>query len=173
MGKNKYVNYLLRISGLVISISLLIYLIYTEFSFKAKSKRVTYGVKANDLRKKLFIPIIDEYMSLQKQGHSVDGGRWVSKKEFPENLAEVLHVWKTVSSTNGNLYEEIDAFRKKRDDSSILQLNIDSKILNDSTATRYGRFFRFGKVEESTIKLDDKGIDSIAKEWGILYLIRK
>lgn len=94
-----------------------------------------FGVNANKLRKRIHIPIIDDYMK-------GDGYRWESDNIVPID-SETLHWWKKVQEHHRNgdlLSEESDAYRKNIND-VIFQLNIHSIIINDSISSRRGNLF--------------------------------
>jgi hypothetical protein len=101
------------------------------------------------------------------------GTRWDSGKELPSG-DEVLHVWKAIIplSDTAGLYKESDGFRKKLDDSLFYQLNIESLIGGDTQAIRTGILFFYHRNLSSALSLDDTQIDSIANNWGLIYLIR-
>src|SRR5687768_12596354 len=114
----------------VVPVLILLVIGYFGFKFFHDKNRISqlhYGVKANNLRQRLHIPIIDNYMKAEKFG--LIGSRWESKEDLPSGN-EILHVWKIITplSETAGLYEESDAFRKQFNDSLVFQLNIYSKI---------------------------------------------
>src|SRR5262245_57959987 len=109
------------------------YFLFRFFYYKDQISKLHYGVKANGLRQKLYIPIIDNYMKAMRFGPI--GSRWESKEELPTGN-NILHVWKMITplSDTAGLYQESDAFRKRFNDSLVYQLNIYSHIIGDSLA---------------------------------------
>lgn len=160
---------------LILASLFFIFLIYRLIANRVKISNLHYGVKANDIRKKLFVPIIDDYMFVEDPDAKYVGNRWESKKELPENYGEVLHVWKVAIplTEKAGLSEEKDGFRKKANDSLYYQLNINSTIQGDSFAVRRGELFYYNMHGSPNLNLDDAGIDSVAKKWRLFYLVRK
>ena len=151
-----------------------IYLTYNYFDNKKKIANLDYGIKANVLRKSLNVPIIDEYMTAESKHDEFFGNRWESWREKPKS-EEILHVWKVVIPSENEQYildEEMDAYRMKNENGIILQLNIFSKIYNDSILTRTGRIV-YHTEPRTNIELNEKDIDSVVKSWNLNYLIKK
>jgi hypothetical protein len=148
------------------------YYVYNFFYKRNQLSKLHYGVKANSLREILYIPIIDDYMKATESGPP--GSRWESKGDLPKGNT-ALHVWKTITplSDTAGLYEESDAFRKRFNDSLVYQLNINSKISGDTIANRKGQLFFYSRSSLPAIDINDDKIDSIARSWGLTYLIRK
>lgn len=157
---------------LIITVIGLFYFAYRFFYNRYKIKNLHYGVKANPLRRSLHIPIIDDYMKAEHRYNQYSGNRWTSKKELPSG-SEVLHVWKIVTplSDASGLFDEMDGFRKRLNDSVCYQLNIDSKIVGDTIAIRTGQLFYYHK-SDLPLNLTDLQIDSISAAWGLPYLVR-
>lgn len=155
---------------------LLLFIAYLVFDFFYNRHRISnlhYGIKANDLRVRLHIPIIDDYMKAKNNYKAFLGNRWESGNDLPKDQ-EPLHVWKTVTpftDTTG-LYDEMDAYRKKLNDTLYFQMNIYSKIQGDTQATRYGKLFFYNYNKMLDIDLNDIQIDSVSKSWGLKYLVR-
>lgn len=147
------------------------YFISRFLYYKNQLSSLPYGVKANDLRQRLHIPIIDNYMKAEKFGSI--GSRWESKEDLPSGN-NILHVWKVIIplSDTAGLYEESDAFRKRFNDSLIYQLNIHSKIIGDTLATRKGKIFSLNQSSLFDLDLTDDKIDSVVNSWGLTYLNR-
>lgn len=160
--KNIYLERLLLIA--MVSCSLLL---------GACSRDLPYGRKCNDLRKKLFIPIIEDNMIDERLYKASQGNKWSSRAQVPKNERDVLHVWKLVTplTDTGGLFKESDGFRRKISDSIVVQLNIESEIIGDSCSIRTGQLFLFQK-DSSVNYLTESGIDSICKQWGMLSLVR-
>ena len=151
-----------------------IYLTYNYFDNKKKIANLDYGIKANVLRKSLNVPIIDEYMTAESRHDEFFGNRWESWREKP-NSDEILHAWKVVTPSENEKYildKEMDAYRMKNENGIILQLNIFSKIYNDSILTRTGRIV-YHTEPRTNIELNEKDIDSVVKSWNLNYLIKK
>lgn len=155
---------------------LLVFIAYLVFDFFYNKHRISilnYGVKANDLRIRLHIPIIDDYMKAKNKYNSFFGNRWESGNDLPKD-PEPLHVWKTVTpltDTTG-LYGEMDAYRKEFNDTLYFQMNIFSKVQGDTMATRDGKLFFYNNNKLLDIDLTDMQIDSVCKSWGLKYLVR-
>ena len=151
-----------------------IYLAYNYFDNKKKIANLDYGIKGNVLRKSLNVPIIDEYMTAESKYDEFFGNRWESSREKPKS-EEILHAWKVVIPSENEDYvldEEMDAYRMKNENGRILQLNIYSKIINDSSLTRTGRVF-YNTEPREKLELNEKGVDSVVKSWNLNYLIKK
>jgi len=138
---------------------------------EVRVSKLHYGVKANNLRQSLHIPIIDNYM--EAENFRPIGTRWESEDDLPTDNSP-LHVWKIITplSDTAGLYEELDAFRKRFNDSLFYQFNIHCKIIGDSSATREGKLFLYERDSLLHINLNEYKIDSIAHSWGLNYLIR-
>jgi len=151
-----------------------IYLVYNYFDNKKKIANLDYGIKANALRKSLNVPIIDEYMTAESRHDKFFGNRWESWREKP-NSDEILHAWKVVTPSENEKYvldDEMDAYRMKNENGIIVQLNIFSKIYNDSILTRTGRIVYHTEPRTNT-ELNEKDVDSVVKSWNLNYLIKK
>lgn len=141
------------------------------FLSKPPESTTHYGVKANELRKKLHIPLIDGDM-YEKTDYNGNGNRWNNKRKEPKG-SEVLHTWKNIIplTEKAGLNLETDAYQKKVNDTLIYQLEIESRVLGDTAATRTGRLFPLEKMPEY-IELNDQQVDSVARLWGLTELVR-
>ncbi|UAB75654.1 hypothetical protein [Mesoflavibacter sp. SCSIO 43206] len=151
-----------------------IYLTYDYFDNRKKIENLNYGIKANELRKSLNVPIIDEYMTAENRHGEFFGNRWESCREKPKEN-QILHAWKNVIPSENEKFildEEMDAFRIKESNGRIRQLNIYCKIVNDSILTRTGRTF-YNTDPRETLELNENGVDSVMKSWRLNYLIKK
>jgi hypothetical protein len=159
--------------SLIPFIILLAYWMFQYFNNKHQISKLHYGAKANALRERLFIPIIEDNMKPDRYNKAIAGLRWKAKRELPSD-SEILHAWKIVTplSETAGLYQESDALRKKYNDSLYYQLNIYSEITGDTTAKRNGSLFFYGKPGVFEQKLDDDQIDSVAQSWGLSFLRR-
>jgi len=154
----------------------ILFVAYLAFDFFYNRYRISilhYGVKANELRARLHIPVIDNYMKAESKYNAFFGNRWESSKDFPKDTTP-LHVWKNVTplTDTAGLNDEMDAYRKKYNDTLYLQMNIFSKIQGDTMATRDGKLFFYDNNKLSDIDLTDIQIDSVSKRWGLNYLVR-
>jgi hypothetical protein len=155
---------------------LLLFIAYLVFDFFFTRHRISnlhYGVKANDLRVRLHIPIIDDYMKAKNKYNAFFGNRWESGTDLPKDQ-EPMHVWKTVTpltDTTG-LNEEMDAYRKKLNDTLYFQMNIYSKVQGDTQVTRHGKLFYNNYNKLLDIDLTDIQIDSVSISWRLKYLVR-
>lgn len=157
----------------IILLILGIYFTHSYFDNKKKIANLDYGIKANDLRKSLNIPIIDEYMTAESKHDEFFGNRWESWRDKPKS-DQILHAWKVVIPSENEQYvlnEEMDAYRMKNKNGRIAQLNIYSKIVNDSSLTRTGRFF-YNTEPRETLELNEIGVDSVVKSWNLNYSIK-
>src|SRR5688572_7080369 len=150
------------------------YFTYNHFYTRNKISNLHYGVRANPLRQRLYIPIIDEYMKPTKTYSGYPWSRWDSKQDLPSGNT-ILHVWKVLTplSDTAGLFQESDAFRKRFNDSLVYQLNIHSKISGDTIANRKGQLFFYNRNSLFNIDINDDKIDSVARTWGLTYLVRK
>lgn len=112
-------------------------------------------------------------MNAKSRYNAFFGNRWESNSDFPKDSTP-LHVWKTVTplTDTSGLDEEMDAYRKKYNDTVYFQMNIFSKVRGDSIAIRNGKLFFYKKNEQLDIDITDMQIDSVSKSWGLKYLIR-
>ena len=126
-----------------------------------------YGVRANDKRIKLNIPIIEKSMYSMDFNWRLVGNHWKSIRKTPRSN-EVLHVWKTsLPLTNkGELDEEKDAFRRIDKNGNIQQLNIYTKIIGDSITIRRGNTFFINSQQRNNKELMASEIDSILNLWN-------
>ena len=146
-----------------------IYWVYNYFSTQREIDNLNFGISANELRKSLKIPIIDESMT------SDNGYRWESWREKPKRN-EILHTWKNVTPSESKeliLEHEFDAYRKLTSNGQIMQFNIISEIIGDSVSKRSGKLFYFDSENKTKINLNEMEIDSVAKSWNLNYLIKK
>lgn len=156
-----------------ITLLFIAYLVFDFFYNRHRISNLHYGVNANDLRVRLHIPIIDDYMKARNKYNAFSGNRWESGKALPKDQ-EPLHVWKTVTplTDTSGLYDEMDAYRKKLNDTLYFQMNIYSKVQGDTQATRHGKLFFHNYNKLLDIDLTDIQIDSVSKSWGLKYLVR-
>ncbi len=150
------------------------YLVFDFFYNRHRISNLHYGVKSNELRKSLHIPIIDNYMKAVNKYNTYFGNRWESGKDLPQKF-EILHVWKIVTplTDSSGLDYEADAFRKRYNDTLFYQLNIYSKVYGDSVVKRNGNLFFYNKRGLLDMELNENQIDSVAENWKLLYLIRQ
>lgn len=146
-----------------------IFFLCNYFYDRNKIKNLSYGIKANELRKSINIPIIDDYMNAENRGDGYSGNVWSSCNETP-NKDEVLHFFKIVIPSEQEgfvLNDETDGFRKRNLDGRIMQLNIYSTIIGDSVSKRNGRLF-YLKPETRIIKeFTEMEIDSVVESWSL------
>lgn len=153
-----------------IGLAMIGYFAFNYFYQKHLISEFYYGAKANSIRTKLNVPIIDDYME-SVNPYNEFGNRWESSKEEPE-INEVLHVWKSVSvdDSNGKI-EEMDGFRKNIN-GRVAQFNIDSDIYGDTLSKRRGKIFYYKSELIGNENLTENQIDSISREWGLNYLVK-
>ncbi|WP_438423888.1 hypothetical protein [Aquimarina macrocephali] len=165
----KILNLIKKNLFLIIVLIYGIYWVYDYFSTQKAIENLDFGINANELRKSLNIPIIDESMS------SDNGYRWESWREKPKQN-EILHVWKNVTPSESKkmiLEHEFDAYRKLNSDGKIAQFNIISEIIGDSVSMRSGKLFYFDSEFRNEINLNEREIDSVSRSWGLNYLKKK
>ncbi len=157
----------------IILLVLIAYLVFDYFYNRHRISILHYGVKANDLRVRLHIPIIDDYMKAKNRYNTFFGNRWESRNNLP-NGPEPLHVWKTVTPLTDTigLCDEMDAYRKKFNDTLYFQMNIYSKVQGDTQSSRHGILFFPNYNKLLDMDLTDIQIDSVSKSWGLNYLVR-
>ncbi|WP_422106382.1 hypothetical protein [Winogradskyella sp.] len=145
-----------------------IYWVYNYFENQHEIKNMDFGMKANQIRTAINIPIIDEYMN------SKNGYRWETRNEKPK-AGETLHVWKNIRPSESEkliLNNEFDAFRRRDENGRVMQFNIISNVIGDSTSLRSGKFFYFDSKLTYKKDLTEKEIDSISISWGLDYLVK-
>ena len=149
--------------------SMIVYFAFNHFYEKYLISEFQYGIKANSIRTKLNVPIIDDYME-SVNPYNEYGNRWESSNKEPENY-EVLHVWKNVSVDDIGRIEEEDGFRKNVN-GKITQFSISSNIYGDTLSKRNGMFFYYKSELIGNENLTEIQIDSISREWGLNYLVK-
>lgn len=139
-------------------------------------KTFPFGTSENAIRAKLNIPIIEDVMIDKMEYLRYAGNRWELENMYPEEVGIPQHVFKVVTLSKCDTCVErieMDAFRKRRDDGKILQLNFCTKIHSRNSASRTGKVFLFNDTTySSNIELDETGIDSVCKSWGLTSLIK-
>lgn len=135
-------------------------------------EHLDYGVEANVLRSQLNIPLIDKDMEALHRFDEFVGNKWEADETIPVHSNEVLHIWKTVVPGESTvLKQETDAFRRKKSDSTLQQLNINTTIFNDSEVKQTGLLFQISSKTEAKLlgdrKLSAEELRSVKLEWGI------
>ena len=157
----------------LVGIIIIAYLAY-YFSYNFyQIRNLKYGVKANKLRIDLNIPIIEDDMNATSRYNDFFGNRWKINRETP-NANETLHIWKNVTPSekpNEILDNEWDAYRRLVSNSRIMQMNIESQIIGDTTSVRKGKIFYIDSPRDEK-NLSEEQIDSISKLWNLDYLIK-
>lgn len=140
------------------------------------NKVFPFGIKENGVRAQLKIPIIEDVMIDKMEYIRYAGNRWELKNMYPEEVGIPQHVIKVVTLSKCDTCVErleMDAFRKKEKEGKYVQLNIDTKIHSRNSASRTGKVFVYNDTTYSSyIKLDETGIDSVCKSWGLTALIK-
>jgi hypothetical protein len=146
------------------------------FSCSNVDKTFFCSKESNILRKRFSLPAIDSNMTLDESAFASDS-RWQSPVKYPSDTIP-LHAWKTITVGRSFITSESDAFRKRIDDTLFYQLNIYSKVLNDSSVTITGLVFYVMENESRStsfdfdkkyMKLDNLGVDSVKKAWKISF----
>lgn len=146
------------------------FLLIRFFTRDGRSPR--YGREANNIRVNAKVPKIGQSMKTGNIPGSVEGGRWENKLDVDSGI---VHLWKTVIPGNGRnvLHEEIDTYRNIESSDSYWQLNIHSTIIMDSISQRSGTLTKFDNGDfGATILLDERNLDSIFLDWGLVELVK-
>lgn len=149
------------------------YLAYYFINNIYQIKNLSYGAKANSLRLTLKIPIIGDDMVAKSRYDEYFGNRWENNVEIP-GINKTLHVWKNVTPSeieNEILSKESDAFRRLDSKGKVIQFNIHSRIVGDTSSIREGLIF-YLEPPRNEMRLSETQIDSIAKLWNLDYLIK-
>lgn len=158
---------------IIVAIAVAVFFGIRFFFSKVPESTAHYGVKANELRKKLQLPLIDEDM-YEKTDYAGNGSRWNNKRKEPKDN-EVLHAWKNIIPLNekSGLDKEYDAYKRIIND-TLYQLNIDAKVVGDTAVIRQGTLYRENSPGVATpiTNLTDLQVDSLAKLWGLTELVR-
>jgi hypothetical protein len=115
---------------------ILLFLIYWAPKFiteYVRTRNSEYGRFSNERRQALGIPIIADYLKPKGSPKSkFDGLRWETSKN-PTSKERLVHRWKTVEANKiDGWIEERDGLRLFIDDTTCFQLNLVSKIFEDS-----------------------------------------
>ncbi|BAU55500.1 hypothetical protein [Mucilaginibacter gotjawali] len=161
--------------------------LYVPYKSDQDILKVSYGIKSNPLRKKLNIPVIEGDMSPIYRYHQFyASNRWESGNEYPVN-GVIAHPYKFVDADRKTLRlkEEGDSYRRRINDTIFQQINIDSEIIGDTISKRHGLLFYMHKSNllldtfvlvkpyNKELKLDERGVDSVAKKWHLDYLVKE
>jgi hypothetical protein len=134
-----------------LSSALVIFFGYKYLSDYLTTKNSEYGRLANARRQSMGIPAISDYLKpTDSPTDKYEGIRWETNKN-PTLDERLIHRWKNVTAnkTDGWL-EERDALRFYIDDTTCFQLNLVSKIFDDSVVTTG----QLGKVDTRKVGLD-------------------
>ncbi len=149
-------------------------LVLTLVSCSQIDRKFYYSKESNNLRKRFHIPTIENNMTLDESAVVFDS-RWHTQTKYPMDTVP-LHAWKGIVPGSSIITSETDAFRKRIDDTLFYQLNIDSKILKDSSVTVTGLVFYIMENESKSINLDKQyqdldslGVDSVKKRWKLNF----
>ncbi|OQP50127.1 hypothetical protein A4D02_27215 [Niastella koreensis] len=112
-----------------------------------------FGIKYNPVRRKFGSPLIKHYMS----AHNCCGA-WTTYEidNVPADNG-AYHSSKTIRViTNGKVTNEEDLYRKQLNDTTILQLDIETALLweNDSLEI----YAKFGKIDTRKLKIEPKDV---------------
>ena len=153
--------------------------IYSPLYNRHEILKSSYGVKANPLRVKYNIPIIEKDMS-PRDDYNNSGNRWLVSNEYPGN-DQILHIYKFVNTDKNSqkITEESDAYRRKINDTVFQEVIIAFKFKNDKPYVSNGLLtyiYRPPHYLDHDAKgkyFDAHGIDSVAKKWHLDYLIKE
>jgi len=148
-----------------------------DYINKERISGSSFGVKSNSLRKKLNIPIIEEDMAPHDR-YDKSGNRWLVKNEYP-GYGLISHIYKFVEVDPNTLkiQKESDAFRRKVNDTVFEELVLAFNFQSDTVNNRRGAIFYLHNTDYLDYARKDKyfnslGIDSIAADWHLEYLIK-
>jgi len=131
---------------------------------------VDNGRSNNAVRIKVHVPIIDEYMTQIYAPDSFIANHWQTADDLLKD-DKPIHYSKHVTPIDPiNTVVEKDLFNKRLNEDQYYRLYIKSVILSNSRSTRRG-LLTIGEQSKS-IELNENGIDSVAKSWGLECLIR-
>ncbi|MBV8389342.1 MAG: hypothetical protein JO080_06050 [Mucilaginibacter sp.] len=137
----------------------------------------SYGVKANPLRKRLRVPIIEENMR-SHDTYSKFGNRWWVADEYPD-YGKISHIFKyvRVDRNSFKIREEEDAFSRRINDSVFQELILGFKFVGDTVTRENGLFVLRQNTESLNYDakekvLDSHAIDSIAVQWHLNSLLK-
>jgi hypothetical protein len=129
-----------------------------------------YGRIKNEIRIKVHVPIIEENMTQIYAPDSFLASHWETRGDsFVDDGP--FHYSKNITSMGPlNKIVEKDLFKMRRNGGQSDVFYIKSTILNNNRSIREG-LLTIAQGAHS-IQLDDNGIDSVARSWGLDYLIR-
>lgn len=164
MEFKKTVTYLIKIIGSV-AVCYISLFVYNEF----EAYKLPYGKKANKIRISANIPTIKSLMYSTNVNEELQGNRWVSIRNEPEE-GEVIHVWKLVIPKEDKitLFEERDAFRKIEGDGKIYQLNLNSIVDNNAILKQDAILFEVPRSYGNEKKLSGIELKNLISKWKIL-----
>lgn len=155
----------------VISFFIPYYLLSQLSHSKKKKKKFYCTIAANALRQKFHIPIIDTNM-LVDDSNNVSFSHWATKEKLPHDN-KVLHSWKSISPLTGkSLTTDADGFLKRVNDTLYYEFQLITILNDDSSIIRVGNVFQSNIHNRHNIELTETGIDSLATNWGLFYLVR-
>lgn len=138
---------------------------------RSNSIRENNGRSNNANRIKIHVPIIENNMSEVYAFDSFMANHWAAEADSQSNDS-IVHYSKNVTPIEPlNRVEEKDLFKKGIDESLYYTLYIKSVILNNSHSEREGMLTISSPEGNKTITLDEIGIDSVARHWGLDYLV--
>ncbi|MBA4055308.1 MAG: hypothetical protein C0490_11400 [Marivirga sp.] len=154
---------------ILLTVSVLAIAAYFIFS---KWNKITLdnGRSNNAIRIKVHVPIIEEYMTQIYAPDSFIANHWEAVDDISTD-DKPFHYSKNVTPIDPlNKVVEKDLFKKRLNEEQYYKLYIKSVILNNNRSTRQG-LLTIGD-ESKSIDLNENGIDSLARSWGLDYLIR-
>jgi hypothetical protein len=155
---------------ILLTASVLAIFVYFIIS-RSNSIREDNGRGNNANRIKTHVPIIENNMSEVIAFDSFIANHWEADEDSQSNDS-IVHYSKNVTPIEPlNRVEEKDLFKKRIDESRYYELYIKSVILNNSHSEREGILTISSPEGNKTIILDEIGIDSVARNWRLDYLV--
>ncbi len=155
---------------ILLTASVLAISVYFIF-YRSNRIRHNNGRTNNVNRIKIHVPIIENNMSEVYAFDSFIANHWEADADSQPNDSAV-HYSKNVTPIEPlNKVEEKDLFRKRIDESRHYELYIKSVIFNNTHSKREGILTTSSPEGNKTINLDEIGIDSVARNWGLDYLV--
>jgi hypothetical protein len=151
-------------------------------TFKGAADKFEFGMKYNSVRNEFGSPLIKHNMS----AHNCCGKWTVYEIDKVPSDSNAYHSSKTIRAiTNGKLTNEEDIYRKNLDDTTILQLNLET--VWQWTSHKLDIYGNVGKIDNRTLnikakdfisenrkypdyeftQLNQSQIDSLLSTWGL------
>jgi len=154
---------------IILTVSVLAVVVYFIFS-RWNKITVDNGRSNNAIRIKVHVPVIEEGMTQIYAPDSFLANHWKAADDSSTD-DKPIHYSKNVTPIDPlNKVIEKDLFKKRFNEEQYYKLYIKSMILDNNRSIREG-LLTIGDGAKN-INLNENGIDSVAKKWGLNYLIR-